>query len=283
MEAFCDTMVLNLLSFERMLLMVFAFRIFLLFIIYSFMAWVYEVVICSVEEKKIVNRGFLYGPICPVYGVGALLIVSLLGGLKNNIVVLFVGSVILATVLEYLTAVLLENVFGAKLWSYSNYPLNFKGRVSLFSSLVFGTMALLLTLYIHPFTNSLLNFIPDKLIIIAGSVFFVAFVFDVIISVRQLIVFNIVLKKIKHTLEFYAEQSKQLKDIMNEKIESSKNYIKNMPHIQLMDLKKLNFERLITAFPNMMSVKYTEEFHKLKEYTTSRTEAIASTLKGHKK
>ena len=263
--------------------MVFAFKVFLLFIIYSLIAWIYEVIVCSIEEKTFVNRGFLYGPICPVYGVGALLIVSLLGGLKHNIIVLFICSVILTTVLEYLTALLLEKVFGTRLWNYTNYPLNYKGRISIVSSFVFGTMALLLTLYIHPFTKSLLNLLSDRIIVIVSSVLFVAFVFDVVFSVRQLIVFNSVLRKIKHTFEVYSEQTKQLQDILNEKIENSKNYIKNIPPIQLIDLKKLNFERLIRAFPNMMSVKYTEEFHKLKEYIESTRETIASTLKGHKK
>ena len=101
---------------------------FLYFIIYSFLGWLYESILCSITGKKLVNRGFLNGPVCPVYGFGALLIVLVFYGKETSLLPLFLSSMVLTSVVEYFTAVLLEKLFHARWWDYSGRPFNIHGR-----------------------------------------------------------------------------------------------------------------------------------------------------------
>jgi uncharacterized membrane protein len=130
------------------------------------MGWVYETIYCTVTKGKWDNRGFLYGPICPIYGVGGVLItalVDLLSALATGVsfvwwqifLVAFFGSI----VLEYVTSWLLEKLFHAYWWDYSNMPLNIKGRVCLPCSLGFGAAGLLVVYVIAPFTKNMTGWI----------------------------------------------------------------------------------------------------------------------------
>ena len=89
---------------------------FLWFVIYSLIGWVYESILCSVAGKKLVNRGFLNGPVCPIYGTGAVVVVFALSSLADKPVLLFLTSAILTTTLEYLTSWLMEKLFHARWW-----------------------------------------------------------------------------------------------------------------------------------------------------------------------
>lgn len=91
----------------------------LLFFIYSFLGWVCETVYCSVGSRHFVNRGFLNGPLCPVYGFGALIVVFAMQPFSKNIVLTFLAGMILTSALEYITGWLLEMLFHLKLWDYS--------------------------------------------------------------------------------------------------------------------------------------------------------------------
>ena len=116
----------------------------LLFTIYSLLGWVCESTYCSILAKKLITRGFLNGPFCPIYGVGALLIVKLLSPFSDNLVILFFASLLLTSLLEYLTGFAMEKLFHAKWWDYSGWFLNFKGRVCFWGALGFGAMSVLL-------------------------------------------------------------------------------------------------------------------------------------------
>lgn len=104
----------------------------LYFFIYSFLGWTVESIGCSIASKRTINRGFLNGPICPVYGFGAVIVISLLGRF-NNVVIVFLLGMILTTILEYFTGFILETLFHAKWWDYSDRKFNIKGRVCLMS------------------------------------------------------------------------------------------------------------------------------------------------------
>ena len=104
---------------------------FLFFIIYSFLGWIIEVILCSIIEKKIVDRGFLIGPICPIYGCGAVIITLALSSYKDDWIVVFCMAVILAGALEYFTSYAMEKIFHARWWDYSNNKFNINGRICL--------------------------------------------------------------------------------------------------------------------------------------------------------
>ena len=120
---------------------------FMLLMIYSFIGWVYESVLCSITQKTLVNRGFLNGPICPIYGFGALSVILLLKDIQHNLIALFLASMVVTGVLEYLTSYLLEHFFHAKWWDYSDQPFQIEGRVCLLGVTVFGLMSVLLKLW----------------------------------------------------------------------------------------------------------------------------------------
>ena len=124
--------------------------IFLIFLIYSVIGWISEVIYCSILQHKLVNRGFLHGPICPVYGFGGLLVVFFLEPFAGNIFYLFFMASIVTSVLEYATSWVLETIFATKWWDYSDLRFNIHGRICLLNSLLFGLMSVVGVKIMHP-------------------------------------------------------------------------------------------------------------------------------------
>jgi len=129
------------------------------FVFYSVVGWCYEVVICSIKHRIFVNRGFLFGPYCPIYGFGAVVDIIVLRGIVNP-VVLFLSGAILACVLEYATSWGLETLFHNRWWDYSDKLLNLNGRVCLLGAVVFGAFAVLLIKAIHPLVSLFIYLLP---------------------------------------------------------------------------------------------------------------------------
>ncbi len=132
---------------------------FLWFLFYSVVGWAWETILCSVRERRFVNRGFLNGPYCPIYGWGACLDVLVLGSLKQWWLI-FILSVILTGVLEYATSFAMEKLFHARWWDYSNRKFNINGRVCLLGMFVFGVFSVLLLLFLHPAVARVTELIP---------------------------------------------------------------------------------------------------------------------------
>ncbi len=132
---------------------------FLWFLFYSVVGWAWETILCSVRERRFVNRGFLNGPYCPIYGWGACLDVLVLGSLKQWWLI-FILSVILTGVLEYATSFAMEKLFHARWWDYSNRKFNINGRVCLLGMFVFGVFSVLLLLFLHPAVSRVTELIP---------------------------------------------------------------------------------------------------------------------------
>ena len=127
------------------------FRVFYIFIIYAIIGWFMEVAIVSVKKRKITARGFLIGPWCPIYGFGALFITFLLKKYYEDPIVLFIMSFLLGTILEYITSYIMEKLFHARWWNYSDHRFHINGRVSLTTSLGFGALGLILVYFFNPF------------------------------------------------------------------------------------------------------------------------------------
>lgn len=133
----------------------------LYFFLYSFLGWVYESVMVSIREKKWSNRGFLIGPICPIYGFGAVLCVLICSNI--NIWLTFLLCMAGSAVLEYSTAYALEKLFHASWWDYSNMPLNLNGYICLPASLAFGAAGVLISHAIHPILAVPIEILPSVL------------------------------------------------------------------------------------------------------------------------
>lgn len=144
-------------------------------IIYSVIGWIWESIYMSVLEKKLVNRGYVTGPVCTIYGVGALVLYFSLRGVSDNYVLLFFCGAILATVLEYITAVLMESIFHTSWWDYTNQILNYKGRICFSSTVAWGVASILLFAVLQPFVNSIVALYPvslGKIIVIACAIIY---------------------------------------------------------------------------------------------------------------
>ena len=149
------------------------YYLMLYFFVYGFLGWCTEVAYATTKQRKFVNRGFLNGPICPIYGVGVTVVVYFLTPYKDNLILLYVLSTVLVTVLEGLTGYLMDKIFHHKWWDYTNQPLNIGGYVCLIFSLVWGVACVLIVRVIHPVIHKILTFIPHTLglVMLAASSF----------------------------------------------------------------------------------------------------------------
>ncbi|MGN0993354.1 MAG: HD domain-containing protein [Bacilli bacterium] len=124
---------------------------FLFFILYSFLGYTLEMIFCLITDKKLVNRGYLLGPICPIYGLASIFIVIFLMSFKNNPIIVFILSMIICSFLEYVTGYILEKVFNEnKWWNYSEMKFNLHGRINLIYSICFGLFGLIIIYFINP-------------------------------------------------------------------------------------------------------------------------------------
>lgn len=150
------------------------------FFIYSFAGWCIEVCCAAIQKRKFVNRGFVNGPLCPIYGSGAVLFAIFLPELKEAPFFLFLAGAILASILEFTTGALLEKLFHRKWWDYSDIKWNYEGYVCLPFSLIWGGCAVILNMFLNPLLVKLLGIMPKLLIVIIMIALTVVLVLDTV-------------------------------------------------------------------------------------------------------
>ena len=155
---------------------------FLYFMIYSFMGWVMEVFVTLWNKKKFVNRGFLIGPYCPIYGCGVIAILLLIGNDTSDVLAVFLKSIFICSVLEYFTSYFMEKIYNVRWWDYSNNKFNVNGRICLETMLPFGFLALSIIYGVHPFVKNLVANISYGWLITLSIIILIVFVIDNIIS-----------------------------------------------------------------------------------------------------
>lgn len=161
-----------------------------IFIIYAFIGWCTEVSYATLDTGKFVNRGFLNGPYCPIYGCGVVVVVAVLTPLKDNLLILFIGSFFLTSVLEFVTGFILEKVFHNKWWDYSDKPFNIKGYVCLKFSIYWGLACTFIMDAIHPMIYKAITLIPYILGVALLVIFMGIFVVDCCLTVSTILKFN---------------------------------------------------------------------------------------------
>lgn len=254
-------------------------RIFLFFLCYSFIGWISEVIYCSIPAKHFINRGFLRGPICPVYGFGALIVILSLMPWQNTWIPLFFASMILTSILEYITSWILEKMFDTKWWDYSNKKLNINGRVCLLNSILFGIMGMLAIHFVNPLVVSLISLIPDQYVkYVAGGLGAIFFI-DLITTVANLINFNTYLAKLEefgNSLKAHFENEEWFDSnssidnmftlvISKAKEKTAKISTKVVERIEVFSVKRNSLERFLHKFPTMQSKKYSLQINHIKE------------------
>lgn len=139
------------------------FDAILYFFIYAFLGWILETIYAIYVQGHFVKRGFLYGPICPIYGFGAVILILATKKLYKKPLLKFIIATGAFTIFEYIVSFLLEILFDIKLWDYSNDFLNIQGRVSILYSIAWGVIGVLLLEKLHPF-------VQDKVQILTGKI-----------------------------------------------------------------------------------------------------------------
>lgn len=252
------------------------------FMIYSFLGWCIEVIYATIKTRKFVNRGFLNGPLCPIYGFGVVIIVALLGKFKENTIQLFIYSTILVSTLEYIVGFVLEKLFHHKWWDYSNMKFNLGGYISLVFSLLWGGGCVVILKYIQPIIEGLVYKLP---IIIGYPIIIVLVICLIIDTVMTVLSINGLNKRLRR-LEEIAIKLKHISDELGENIYDKTTSLldkndklrvklenKRANKLELLEEqndilreKKSIHNRLLKAFPKMRSTKFSNALEKLREY-----------------
>ena len=162
----------------------------LYFFIYAILGWCVEVIHAALKRGKFENRGFLNGCWCPIYGAGVVLVLLSLTPININVFVLFIASLILTSVLEFIVGFILEKLFKTKWWDYSKEHFNIKGYVCLKYSILWGLACVIVVDLIHPMIANLVRITPDLAKYIICGVLCTVFVVDAIFTVIQLITYK---------------------------------------------------------------------------------------------
>lgn len=205
---------------------------FFLFFIYSVIGWFMETIFVGIQKKRIVDRGFLIGPYCPIYGVGALVMIFYLTQYKDNILTVFILGVVICSLLEYFTSYVMEKLFKTRWWDYSNNKFNLNGRICGFNSLLFGIAGVLVIYFVQPSLDLFLSRLNDTFLIIINVICFVLFFVDMIISLR-------VANKFKNTIKG-----------INFKKDSTEDFSR-LVRETIMNNNKILQQRLYFAFPGI--------------------------------
>lgn len=172
----------------------------LMFFVFSAIGWTIETIYCSLGNKKFINRGFLYGPVCPIYGAGALIFEVLVAPLGDPIGkrwwLVVITGMILADILEYLTSYIMEKLFNARWWDYSDNFLNLHGRICFKHTCYWGLFSFLFVYVVSPIYNSVVGFVPQNIRNIAVGVIFVIFLVDLVFTVKATLDIHKLMKKI---------------------------------------------------------------------------------------
>lgn len=213
------------------------FYYFLLFFIYSVLGWIIETINVSFTEQKFVNRGFLIGPYCPIYGWGAIFMILYLTQYKDNMLTVFILACVICSVLEYVTSYVMEKLFKTRWWDYSNRKFNLNGRICGMNSILFGLCGILVIYIVQPILIWLFSYFSNNAFLILTIIFLSIYITDTIIS------FNVV-NRFKKTITYIdlkkdstQEFSKMVLDVIKENHRVlQKRLFKAFPDI---DLKKL--------------------------------------------
>ena len=170
----------------------------LYFFVYGFLGWCTEVIFAAFKQHRFVNRGFLNGPICPIYGIGVTLVIACLEAFQSNLLLLYISSVILVTVLEGVTGWAMDKLFHNKWWDYSKLPFNIGGYVCLLFSLIWGVACVFIVYFVHPLIHQVLSLIPHTAGIALIAILGIALLSDIIVTTSAIVKFNQYLERLKH-------------------------------------------------------------------------------------
>ena len=224
--------------------------IILIFFIYSFIGWFNEVIIQLINKKKFVNRGFLIGPICPIYGFGGTLIILLLRRYENDPLILFIMAIIICSIIEYFTSYFMEKIFKNRWWDYSDKKFNINGRICLECAIPFGILGVIGYYGLNPLLTNILNIFSEKALMIVTIILCTTWIVDTIISFK--VILN--LKNISSKINSDSTEAitKKVKEILLNKNVLNRRLVKSFPNMEV-------FNRMY-----ILKEKYLKEKNKIR-------------------
>lgn len=240
-------------------------KILLYIIIYSVLGWILESVYKTFLEKKFVNSGFLKGPVCPIYGFGALLMLLTLNNLKDKIILLFIVAFFVLSIWEYAVGLFLEKIFKTKYWDYSHLKFNIQGRVCLKNSIYWGILGVGFIKLVHPFIESKVALIPENYILYINIIAYTILIIDVVassIKVLRLSNWTARISEIENNIKEKFDELKKQKENKTSK-NNEEEIEQGIRRLKLKQARlKLNLyktaNRLKDAFPSMKSESIAE-------------------------
>ncbi|MBQ3414245.1 MAG: putative ABC transporter permease [Clostridia bacterium] len=235
------------------------------FVIYSFLGWCLETTYRSFCEKKLINTGFLYGPFCPIYGSGAIIMLLGLNQFKGKYILLFFIGFFILSIWEYLVGWFIEKTFNTKYWDYSDHKFNIKGRVCLTNSFFWGILGVVFINLIHPFILGLVSGFDDNIVGYLTIGLLVIIIIDTIISVVKV-------KNIKSTLQKIEELNKEIREKIklikeNKKYPDKQKMTENVQKI-VQELKMKRNRIMRNLYRHVYRLKKTFPAINTKEITT---------------
>lgn len=170
---------------------------FLYFMIYSVLGWILEVVVKLITKRKFINRGFLIGPYCPIYGCGGLIILLCVGDRNPSMLTIFISAIIICSILEYSSSLVMEKIFKVRWWDYSNKKFNLNGRICLETMIPFGILAILVINFIQPNIEKMVSNLSKDQNITLSIILFIILMIDGLISTFILLKIRKTIKKEK--------------------------------------------------------------------------------------
>ena len=265
------------------------YQILWYFVIYAFLGWCVEVVFCTINTGHWVNRGFLNGPVCPIYGFGMVIVLLALTPLAAHLLLLFLGSVVLTSALELVTGWVLKTLFHTRWWNYSQQRFNIGGYICLKFSLVWGVAGAAAVRLVHPPVRRLVQLIPHMAGAVLLALILALFVADLAVTLHTLSGLERDLGElervgqalrrgsdaISHNLSDAAlaadeklEESRQALPQKRAELEARRDFLL----ARLTDQRLFGAARLMKAFPGMKNLRHGEALAELKERLRQRME-----------
>ena len=215
-------------------------KLFIIFMFYSICGWIIEVVNVSVLEKKVVDRGFLIGPYCPIYGFGGLYIYIFLNKYYSDPIALFFLTIVECAILEYLTSFVMEKIFKTRWWDYTDKKFNINGRICLETLVLFGLGGIVSTYLVNPYLVKFVNFINPSVLNVMAIVLAIILLVDSIVSFRIIYNFKSVANDVRK--DSTNEITAKVKEVLKNKSIFSKRLVKAFPNFKTM-LKKIKSDK----------------------------------------
>ena len=254
------------------------------FMVYSFIGWCVEVIFAAWKSREFSNRGFLNGPVCPIYGFGVVIILGFLSPFKDQVLKLFIFSTILVSTLEYVVGLILEKLFHHKWWDYSDMKFNIKGYISLRFSIMWGLGCVIIVRYVHPLIEVFISKIPLSIGYISITLLLACLLIDTYMTVLSINGLNRRLKRLEEITQKLKSISNELgenlyetttnvlerNDKLKVKVENRRASFDALVEEQRIILteRKFTHRRLLKAFPRMRSKKFTSALKKLRDHVS---------------